>query len=35
MSSEGVKRWSIAWKATVKIGELSRGGGDARRQPSE
>jgi hypothetical protein len=27
MASEGVKRWSIAWKATVKIGELSRGGG--------
>jgi len=26
MSSEGVKRWSIDWKATVKIGEFSRGG---------
>ena len=26
MSSEGVKRWSIACKATVKIGEFSRGG---------
>ena len=27
MSSEGVKRWSIDCKATVKIGEFSRGGG--------
>src|SRR2546428_13807025 len=26
MSSEGVKRWSIDCKATVKIGEFSRGG---------
>ncbi len=26
MSSEGVKRWSIDGKATVKIGEFSRGG---------
>jgi Rhodopirellula transposase DDE domain len=26
VSLEGVKRWSIAWKATVKIGEFSRGG---------
>src|SRR4029450_13663155 len=26
MSSEAVKRWSIDCKATVKIGELSRGG---------
>ncbi len=26
MSSEGVKRWSINGKATVKIGEFSRGG---------
>jgi len=26
VSSEGVKRWSIACKATVKIGEFSRGG---------
>ena len=26
MSSAGVKRWSIACKATVKIGEFSRGG---------
>lgn len=26
MSSEGVKRWSIDWKATVKSGEFSRGG---------
>jgi hypothetical protein len=26
MSSAGVKRWSIAGKATVKIGECSRGG---------
>jgi len=27
LSSEGVKRWSIDCKATVKIGEFSRGGG--------
>ena len=26
MSAEGVKRWSIDGKATVKIGEFSRGG---------
>jgi Rhodopirellula transposase DDE domain len=26
MSSEGVKRWSIDCKATVKIGEFARGG---------
>ena len=26
MASEGVKRWSIDCKATVKIGEYSRGG---------
>ena len=26
MSSAGVKRWSIDCKATVKIGEFSRGG---------
>jgi hypothetical protein len=26
VASEGVKRWSIDWKATVKIGEFSRGG---------
>lgn len=26
MSSEGVKRWSIDGKATVKSGEFSRGG---------
>jgi hypothetical protein len=26
VSSAGVKRWSIAWKATVKSGEFSRGG---------
>jgi len=26
MSSEGVKRWSIDGKATVKMGEVSRGG---------
>jgi hypothetical protein len=26
MASEGVKRWRIDWKATVKIGNFSRGG---------
>jgi len=26
MASAGVKRWRIDWKATVKIGALSRGG---------
>jgi hypothetical protein len=26
LSSEGVKRWSIDCKATVKIGDFSRGG---------
>ncbi len=26
MSLQGVKRWSMDWKATVKIGEFSRGG---------
>jgi hypothetical protein len=38
MSSEGVKRWSIDCKATVKIGEFSRGGvtrGDNRASDHE
>ena len=38
MSSEGVKRWSIDSKATVKIGEFSRGGrtrGDNRASDHE
>ena len=26
MASQGVKRWSMEGKATVKIGECSRGG---------
>jgi DDE family transposase len=33
MAAEGVKRWSIDWKAPVKIGAFSRGGrarGDTR-----
>ena len=38
MAAEGVKRWSIDCKATVKIGEFSRGGrtrGDNRASDHE